>query len=99
MQLTSRAGIVLVVITFVVILTPLAYADPPDPTWVVGIFDDDDFDEVVGLIISTTALADVSVARCLGPVVILVILRGPPSEDPVLFVRLSVSGPRAPPSV
>lgn len=27
--------------------TPLAYASPPDPTWVDGIFDDADGDDVV----------------------------------------------------
>ena len=28
-------------------LTPLAYASPPDPTWMDGFFDDLDFDDVV----------------------------------------------------
>lgn len=37
-------------------LTPLAYANPPDPTWVLGFWDDDDFDDVVGYVTSATAL-------------------------------------------
>jgi len=43
-------------------LTPLAYVDPPDPTWVLGFWDDDDFDDVVGLITSAAALLQIPVA-------------------------------------
>lgn len=93
-----RTGLTLFVIAFVVALTPLAYADPPDPTWQHGVFDDDDFDEIVGYITSATALAEAPVVRCLGPVPILVVLRCPSSDDPVPFVPLSSSDPRAPPS-
>ena len=45
-----RIGLALSVVVFILTLTPLAYADPPDPTWQLGFFDDDDFDDVVGLI-------------------------------------------------
>ena len=91
-------GLALFVIAFVVALTPLAYADPPDPTWQVAYFDDDDFDEVVGYITSATGLAEAPVARCLRPVPILVVLRCSPSDDPTPFVPLSSSDPRAPPA-
>jgi hypothetical protein len=37
------------------ILPALAHASPPDPTWVSGIFDDADFDDVVALATSGTA--------------------------------------------
>src|SRR5882672_5498249 len=40
----------------VVGLTPIAYSDPPDPTWLGGYWDDDDFDNVVAFITSATAL-------------------------------------------
>ena len=36
-------------------LAPAAYADPPDPTWIGGYWDDDDFDTVVAFIASTFA--------------------------------------------
>jgi hypothetical protein len=35
-------------------LIPLAHASPPDPTWVPGIYDDRDHDDVVLLITSTS---------------------------------------------
>jgi len=31
-------------------LVPLAYGSPPDPTWVSGIYDNADYDDVVGLV-------------------------------------------------
>ena len=34
----------------------LAYADPPDPTWIGGLWDDDDFDSVVDSILHTCAV-------------------------------------------
>ena len=51
---TRRSQIVLglILVASILTLTPLAYADPPDPTWVSGFWDDDDFDNVVGYITS-----------------------------------------------
>ncbi|HKW96050.1 MAG TPA: hypothetical protein VJX92_29450 [Methylomirabilota bacterium] len=31
-------------------LTPLAQASPPDPTWIPGIYDNADYDDVVSLV-------------------------------------------------
>jgi hypothetical protein len=41
-----------------VALTPLAYATPPDPTWVSGFFDDDDNDNGVFLVTSSLIALD-----------------------------------------
>jgi hypothetical protein len=90
---------VLFLVACILALTPLAYADPPDPTGQLGFFDDDDFDEVVGYITSAAGLAEGLVVRCLRPVPVLVILKGRQSGDPVPFVPLSSSDPRAPPTV
>jgi hypothetical protein len=46
-------ALVTALVTVLVALTPLAYADPPDPTWVSGFFDDDDNDNGVFLITSS----------------------------------------------
>jgi hypothetical protein len=37
-------------------LTPIAYADPLDPSWLGGCWDDDDFDDVVAFIASAMAV-------------------------------------------
>lgn len=36
-------------------LTPLAYASPPDPSWIGGIYDDADYDDVIVMITSAAA--------------------------------------------
>jgi hypothetical protein len=54
----SPRGVALALLLVLVALTPLAYATPPDPTWVSGFFDDDDNDNGVFLITSGTAALD-----------------------------------------
>lgn len=86
-------------VAFILTLTPLAYASPPDPTWLLGFFDDDDFDEVVEYITSAAGLADGPVVRWLHPVPVFVVLKCRPADDPIPFVPLSPTDPRAPPTV
>lgn len=50
-----------------VALTPLAYATPPDPTWVNGFFDDDDNDNGVFFVTSSLAALDPFPLRCWTP--------------------------------
>ena len=51
-----RGAVALLVVALVLGLTPAAYADPPDPTWIGGYWDDDDFDTVVVFIASAFAI-------------------------------------------
>jgi hypothetical protein len=51
-----RGLVVLVLVGLLVWLTPAAYADPPDPTWLGGYWDDDDFDTVVVFLASAFAI-------------------------------------------
>src|SRR4030081_577634 len=50
-----------------VALNALAYATPPDPTWVSGFFDDDDNDNGVFLITSSLATLDAFPLCCWTP--------------------------------
>jgi len=43
-------------------LTTLAHIDPPDPSWIGGYWDDDDFDSVVDSILHTCAVEPASPA-------------------------------------
>jgi hypothetical protein len=45
----------------------LAYADPPDPTWIAGFWDNADFDDVVVRITSTSSVAEMSWVCSLEP--------------------------------
>lgn len=44
--------------TVLVAVIPLAYAEPPDPTWVSGYFDDADYDDAVFVVTSSLATVD-----------------------------------------
>jgi hypothetical protein len=45
-------------VTVLVAVIPLAYAEPPDPTWVSGYFDDADYDDAVFVVTSSLATVD-----------------------------------------
>ena len=93
--------LVLLVVLFLIAptcLLVLAYASPPDPTWIPGIYDDGDFDDIVTLITSATA----SVA----PVMVFASRPMTPSVEALALVHngnsapsRSSSSPRAPPAV
>jgi hypothetical protein len=92
----TRRVLTVFLITLLVGLVPAAYADPPDPTWIGGFWDDDDFDTVVGFIASTCATlaqSDVDANPCLAW-----IDRAEPASPTFVPSALpSTSRPRAPP--
>jgi len=45
----------------------LAYADPPDPTWIAGFWDDADFDDVIVRITSTSSVTETGLSSSLEP--------------------------------
>src|SRR5262249_50288362 len=45
----------------------LAHASPPDPTWLAGVYDQADFDDVVGLLTSALEASGSATARAAGP--------------------------------
>jgi len=49
------------VLFFVIpLLTPMAYASPPDPSWIHGVYDGGDFDDVVVLVTSGAGIVELS---------------------------------------
>jgi hypothetical protein len=46
----------LFLVVLLAMLPPLAFGDPPDPTWLGGYWDDDDFDNVGNAIATVFAL-------------------------------------------
>jgi hypothetical protein len=51
-----RALVVGLVLTLTSALPILAQASPPDPSWIPGIYDDADFDDVVTLVVMGTGI-------------------------------------------
>ena len=52
---------VVVLLALLTGLIPLAYASPPDQTWLRGFYDDADYDDVVIALTSTVAASDATV--------------------------------------
>ena len=88
---------VLSLITAVLALAPVAHASPPDQTWIAGLYDNADFDDVILFITSGLGAVQPSLMwspRVVAPVVGLV----SPADTPVQSLRRVASGPsRAPP--
>ena len=53
-------------------LTPLAHASPPDQTWLGGLYDDADYDDVVVLVTAGTAWVGPDLHLDLQPTLMLV---------------------------
>lgn len=95
-MLFIRAAVAVLIVALVSGITPAAYADPPDPTWIAGYWDDDDFDNAVVFIVDACAL-DVPSQAGSAPLFVPV-ARVPPAEtvDPTAHLSVAVS-PRPPP--
>jgi hypothetical protein len=74
----------------------LAFADPPDATWITGIYDGGDRDDAIAMITGMTATADVPVAG-LETILPLVSDAVRPGDSAVRDCLSSSRQPRAPP--
>ena len=92
----ARTVLTVVLIVLLIGLTPVAYAEPPDPIWSSGYWDDDDFDSSVTFIVATSAIDAVAPADA-GPLVVHVthLETDTPNRNPVPFRSARCS--RAPP--
>ena len=54
--MTRWRGVSVLVVLAVATLTPLAYATPPDQTWIPGLYDNADYDDAVVLATSTASV-------------------------------------------
>ena len=96
-MLRSRGLVALVLVGLILWLTPAAYADPADPTWLGGYWDDDDFDTVVVFLASAFAI-HVPIEVNAEPLWIPIdrLEPAPATAAPCLLHRTSC--PRAPPA-
>jgi len=78
-----------------VALVPLAYASPPDPVWIAGIYDCADLDDTIEAIISAIWLVgDSSVLSMLaGPTGRAVAHVQPPPVIPAVFSPFQIRSP------
>jgi hypothetical protein len=78
-------------------LTTLAHASPPDPSWLQGIYDDADYDDVVALLTSETGEVQAAPAERL-PILLSTQRVAEPPERVGPIVAVSATRSRAPPS-
>ena len=84
-------------VVLVLTLTPLAHAEPPDQTWLGGLYDNGDYDDVVLLVLSTVVAIESFSLRDGGRLPAVVASPSPHDERPSHVRRLSSAPPRAPP--
>jgi hypothetical protein len=57
-----RVVVTLLILTAIAVIGPLASATPPDDTWIGGLYDDADYDDVVAAVLGMISAAPVFVA-------------------------------------
>ena len=87
----------LLLVAVLVALTALAYASPPDPTYIGGFWDDRDYDDVVILATSANSITHVQAAYDLA-LVCVVIAALSTGESRLLSSTATVRPSRAPPT-
>ena len=95
--MSRRASLAILLLSVVLALPPIAHAAPTDPVWISGLYDDNDYDDVVLFIIGAVGAIDSGVVNPVGPVVIDV---GPITPSRLQFVGfrpLDSPSTRAPP--
>lgn len=90
--------VLLTVVSATVVLPAVAYASPPDPSWIPGIYDDGDFDNVVDMITSATGHVAPLLPAAPRPIQVSVERLPRLVEVVTSPLRSSNSDPRAPPS-
>ena len=93
-----RRLVVPIIVITLVALRALAYASPPDPSWIAGIWDDDDFDDVIILITHTSCSSDPTLPVTPTPGTAIISLLPAIDDKPIPAPTTSVLHSRAPPS-
>ena len=96
-MLLARRVFALLIGVLLVGLPTLAFADPPDPTWIAGYWDDDDFDDAVIAITAASAVEAPPPVDTELPLSVPIALVEMPRHDAYGAPRRPASSPRAPP--
>jgi hypothetical protein len=94
-----RALVIWLNVAVLCALAPLTWASPPDPTYVAGFWDNDDYDDVIILATSTIGSIDTHPTSHLTRLLVVVALVLPGEDELLPAALLSPHPPRAPPAV
>ena len=97
--MSHRAPLAILLLGVVLALTPIAHAAPTDPGWISGIYDDNDYDDIVLFIIGAVGAVESGIVNPVGPVIVCLglITLGRPRF--VSFRLLESLSTRAPPQL
>jgi hypothetical protein len=99
MTMPLRRSILLVVVGAMLSLGVLAYASPPDPDWISGLWDNGDYDDIILLVTSGVGITDSHSIQDGRPLIVVSELVMTVDDAP-LATRPQLSAPtRAPPTV
>ncbi|HET7343387.1 MAG TPA: hypothetical protein VFL90_18110 [Methylomirabilota bacterium] len=93
-----RILLVHVLVVALLALTPLAQASPPDPTWLAGLYDDADYDDVVLLITGGASVVETALLDSLAVRAPVVDVLAPPEVGAPPSPVRSLDHSRAPPA-
>ena len=96
-MLLARHVLALLIAALLIGLPTVAFADPPDPTWIGGYWDDDDFDDAVIAITGASAVEAPSPVDTELPLWVPIALVEMPRQEAYGAPRRPASFPRAPP--
>jgi hypothetical protein len=94
-----RGLLAIVILGLVAFLRPMAFASPPDQSWLGGFFDDADYDDVILLIMGASPAATIDVVPDTSPAVVVVVPVAEAGEESAPTPLLSSHDTRAPPAV
>ena len=88
----------MLLVVLATLLAPATYASPPDPTWLNGYWDDNDFDDVVLLLEGTVAVAPALTVDATPPRDVVALFDD--AEPAAVKVPVDeIASPRAPPLI
>ena len=92
-----RQPLVVLLVGALLALAPLAQSSPPDPTWIGGLYDNADYDDIVLTVTSGVAAVEWLSPSAGDPLVVSVAPRAPGDDSLVSLLRASSYHTRAPP--
>jgi len=95
--MSRRASLAALLLGVLVTLPAVAYGCPTDPTWIPGLYDDSDYDDVIFFITGVQSAVDSGVVDPVGPAVVCVWLIAPHDPRSLPGRPLESLSTRAPP--
>ena len=95
--MSPRVWLAVLLLGVLLTLPPIAHATPTDPVWIPGLYDDNDYDDVILFLTGAVSAVDSGVVDLVGPVVVCLGLITPSRPQSVSSRPLESLSTRAPP--